>query len=343
MKKILFLLKEKQYSMSLVSYGLMNSAIPVAEHLRSIGCHCKIVQVVDANSIDHEVHEYKPDIVILEAVWVEAEKLNELMHIKQYRHILWIVRVHSNMGFLASEPHSIRVLKEYIALDEKRLIISFNNDGFERAIADAWDYDFSYLPNIVKIYDNESNFSEEKNHMHVGCFGALRLIKNQCFQAICAMQAANALGKKLCFHVTPHFWGDSACDPILNALRYIFQDSKHELCVHNWMPLHNFLELVKKMDLGLQLSYTESFNIVTADFVNCGKLIIVSDAISWMPPSLRVSTTDYEEVVEKIVHVYKNRNNNTTKGLQRRYLREYNDGAKRTWDTFIRKQHGLVL
>jgi hypothetical protein len=342
MKQILFILKEKQYSMSLVSYGLMNSAIPVAEHLRTIGCHCKIVQVIDANAIDHEVNEYKPDIVVIEAVWVEAKKLKELMHLKRYHRVQWIVRVHSNMGFLASEPHSIKVLRDYIALDERRLILSFNNDDFERSISNAWDYNFTYLPNIAKVHESESDHLEEKNYIHIGCFGALRLIKNQCFQAICAMQAANALGKKLYFHVTPHFWGDNN-DPILMALRYIFQDSKHELHIHNWMPLHNFLELVKRMDLGLQLSYTESFNIVAADFVNCGRLVIVSDAISWMPSSLRVSTTDYKEVVEKIVHIYKHRNNNITKGSQRRHLREYNDTAKKAWDWFMREQHKLVL
>ena len=342
MKKVLFILREKQYSMSMVSYGLMNSAIPVAEHLRSIGCQCKIVQVIDANFIDHEVYEYKPDIVIIEAVWVEAAKLKELMAIKAYNHIQWIVRVHSNMGFLASEPHSIKVLQDYIALDERRLVISFNNDDFERSISNAWDYTFTYLPNIVRLDEPESDFKEEKDHMHVGCFGALRLLKNQSFQAICAMQAANQLEKKLYFHVTPHFWGDSK-DPILEGLRHIFQDSKHELKVHNWMSLDKFIELIRKMDFGLQLSYTESFNIVSADFVNCGKLIIVSDAISWMPKSLKVSATDYKEVVDKIVYVYQQRNNNFVKGIQRRSLREYNDTAKRAWDYFMRGRHKLSV
>jgi hypothetical protein len=343
MKRVLFVLKEKQYSMSLVSYGLMNSAIPVAEHLHSGGCHTKIVQVIDANAIDHEVFLFKPDVVVIEAVWVEAEKLHELMDIRRYHHIQWVVRVHSNIGFLASEPHSIKVLRDYIALNNRKLVLSFNNRDFRDSISDAWDYNFTYLPNIVKILDPDSGDTEEKHHIHIGCFGALRLIKNQCFQALCAMQAANKLDKKLYFHVTPHFWGDSTCDPILEALRCLFQDSKHELHVHNWMPLHGFLSLVRQMDLGLQLSYTESFNIITADFVNCNKLVIVSDAIDWMPPSLRVSTTDFQEVTDKIVHVYKNRNNNITKGLQRRHLREYNDGAKKAWDVFFREHHQLVL
>ena len=337
MKKILFILKEKQYSMSLVSYGLMNSAIPVAEYMRAIGFDCKIVQVVDANSIDHEVYEYQPNIVIIEAVWVEDTKMCELLNIKHYSHIKWIVRVHSNMGFLASEPHSIKVLRDYMPFAGHRFIISFNNKEFRDTISNAWRQEFVYLPNIVNIIEKEVYNTEEKNHIHIGCFGALRLMKNQCFQAICAMRAANELGKKLYFHITPHFWGDNN-DPILNALRYIFQGTRHELMVHNWMPLHNFFTLVRQMDFGMQLSYTESFNIIAADFVNCNKLIIVSDAISWMTASMRVSATDYEAVVDKIIHTYKHRNSVIIKSQQKKSLMKYNRGAEEVWNSYF-KEH----
>jgi len=339
MKKILFLLKENHYSASPVSSdGLVNSTLPIVEYLRSIKHQCKVVHVIDANFIDHEIHKYKPDVVVLEAVWVEAIKLRELMHLNKHRGIQWVVRVHSNMGFLAAEPHSIRVLRDYIELDNHELVISFTNKEFEQAISNAWNYNFTCLPTIVKTHKKESSFSEERRHIHVGCFGALRLAKNQCFQAVCAMQAANALDKKLYFHVTAQP-GDDDSGSILSALRALFYDSNHELVVHNWMPLTIFLNLVKEMDFGMQLSFTESFNIVAADFVNCDKIVIVSETITWMPPGLKVSTTDHKEVVDKILHVYEHRNDNLIKSFQTRFLKKYNDEAKKVWSNFLGEHH----
>jgi|SRR5665647_300047 len=339
MKKILFILKENQYSMSLVSNGLINSATPVSEHLHSIGYDCKVVHVIDGNFIDHVMHEYKPDIVVIEAIWVETAKLRELIHLWKYHHVQWIVRVHSNIGFFAAEPYSIKVLREYIALDEHSLVLSFTNKEFEKIISSVWDYKFTHLPNIVNIFDDKNHKTTEKDHIHIGCFGALRLIKNQCFQALCAMEAANRLGKKLYFHITPQLSDDDK-DLILSGLKCIFQDSHHELVIHNWMPLPPFLALVKKMDFGLQLSFTESFNIVAADFVSCKKLIIVSDAISWMPTVMKVSATDYEEVINMIIHTYRYRNNFILKAMQSNHLQDYNTGAEEVWDEFMLSQHG---
>jgi hypothetical protein len=337
MKRVLFILKEKQYSLSLTSYGLINSANHIARYLESKHHKCKVVQVVDANSIDKEVHEYKPDIVVIEALWVTAPKLIEIMSLTRYHHIKWVVRIHSDMGFLSTEGWGVKLINDYINLKRNNLVISFNNIGFVRALSDALEYSFTYLPNVMTIEEPEENFSEERPYIKIGCFGALRLLKNQCFQAVCAIMAANRLDKKLCFHITPNLAVQD--DSVLKNLRELFENNEHELMVHNWMPNNLFQSLVSKMDMGMQLSFTESFNIVTADFINNNKLIIVSDAIEWMPPSMRVSTTDYEEVVEKIIHTYKHRNDNLIKSRQRRHLLQYNKRAEDTWDVFLYEHH----
>jgi len=295
------------------------------------------VQVVDANGIDKEVHDFNPDIVIIEALWVTAPKLTEIMSLAWYRHIKWVVRIHSDIGFLSTEGWGVKLINDYLDINRNNFLIAFNNHKFVKALSDVMETEFTYLPNVMTICEPEDNDSEEKPYIKIGCFGALRLLKNQCFQAMCAIMAANKLRKKLCFHITPSLAVQD--DSVLKNLRELFKNNEHELMVHNWMPNHLFQNLVRKMDLGLQLSYTESFNIVTADFINNNKLIIVSDAIDWMPPSLRVSNTDYDEVVDKIVHVYKHRNNNLTKGLQRRHLREYNEGAEKTWNAFLREHN----
>ena len=74
--KILFLLKDRSYNTdNAKSYGLSNSAQQVIDYLQKHGHECKLVSVIDANSIDKEMYNYKPDTVILEALWVMPEKL----------------------------------------------------------------------------------------------------------------------------------------------------------------------------------------------------------------------------------------------------------------------------
>jgi hypothetical protein len=329
--KVLFILKDRLYSPSKSSYGLINSANHIATYLESIGYECKVVTVLDSNFIDKEVHQYRPDIVIIEALWVTAEKFKELF--RRHRHTQWIVRIHSDMGYLSAESQALKLLNDYIKLD--RLTIALNNKEFTEALSGAMGFSFTYLPNIITHIEPEEDYSDEKYFIKVGCFGALRLLKNHCFQAICAMQAADELGKKLYFHVTANLVVKN--DPILANLKELFRNDPHELVVHNWMPNNRFMALIKRMDIGMQLSFTESFNIVTSDFINNNKLILVSEAIRWMPKRLQTSTTDYKEVVRKLVSLYRNRNSGFLKGLAREALHDYNVEAVREWKHFLHR------
>jgi len=337
MKRVLFILKERLYSQSKTSYGLINSATLVADFLTRHRYHCKVVEVFDANSIDKEIYNFKPNVVILEALWCPTYKLEELMELKRYRHINWICRVHSNIGFLSVETQGLKLINEYIGLHKTNLTIALNNNKFVDSLSEALRYKFTYLPNIITIKDIEPDFLEERRHMDVGCFGAMRILKNQCFQAMCAIRAANRLEKKLFFHITPNLSIQN--DPVLANLRELFSENRHELVVHDWLPNDEFQKLVRSMDFGIQLSFTESFNIVSADFINNNRLIIVSEAIDWLFPLVTTSTIDYEEATQKIIYAYNHRNGILLKARERKCLREYNDGAEETWMRFLHRRH----
>ena len=211
-------------------------------------------------------------------------------------------------------------------------------------------YQFVYLPNIISTKKTsrrhqKEDYSKEKGHIDIGCFGAMRLLKNQCFQALCAIQAADKLGKILKFHITINptassypYDAVSDRDPISNNLKELFKNSRHELVIHEWLSQDDFKELIHEMDLGLQISFTESFNIVSADFVNNDRLIIVSDAIYWLSPIMHVSTTDYESVVNKILFMYRQRNNDKFKESLKEDLERYNKVAKKEWISYLKKK-----
>jgi hypothetical protein len=336
--KILFLLKKRGYgdygySTNGSSYGLINSSLQLIYFLEKEGFECKVETVNDGNDIDKEVYNYKPNIVIIEALWVSAEKMKELIELTRYKNIKWIIRIHSDIGFLSSETFATKYINDYISLHKKNLIIGINNKNFMENYGHVLNYKFVYLPNVIKTNEKNIEYENIKNeYINIGCFGALRILKNQCFQAICAIKAADILNKKLKFYITL-----DTKNSIYFNLKEIFKNSKHELIVYDWQTHDEFQKLIQKMDLGLQLSFTESFNIVAADFVNNNKLILVGDSITWMPNILKTSTINYNHVINKIVFIYIFRNLKILKLYAKYKLNKYNNKAKKEWLKFLSK------
>lgn len=340
--KILFILKERFHNNSLVkSYGLMNSSTHVSYFLNYSGYESKVVMVIDGNSIDKEVFEYKPDIVVIEALWVPSDKIKELIELNRYKNIKWIVRIHSDSGFLSSETNALKYINEYINIGARNLIIAPNAKQFTDYLTDAMGYDFTYLPNVIGLKRNKSDINKDSHILNIGCFGSLRILKNILFQAICSIRAADMLKKELHFHITVDASLDSgygtptSSNPVLTNLEELFKYSPHSLVKHSWQTYEEFQDLVKRMDLGLQLSYTESFNIVASDFVNNNVPVIVSDAIEWMPSVLRTSTTNYDEATDKIVKIYNNLFLKYIKGKMFENLREYTKKSEKIWINFL--------
>lgn len=337
--KILFLLKDRAYNTNQSkSYGLSNSAWQVAEYLMSLGHECELVSVIDANFIDKELFRYKPDMVIIEALWVLPEKLKELIEIKRYANIQWVVRIHSDIGFLSAETMASKIINGYIELGKDNLYISTNHEDFNKYYGEALGYDFVYLPNIITVKSEVPRKKTSRKRIDIACFGALRTMKNQSFQALCAISAANKMGKHLYFHITNN--ADMSApnakpNPVLSNLEQIFKNSGHDLVVHDWAPHNEFETTISEMDLGLQLSYSESFNIVTADFVNMGIPIIVSPSISWMPKLYTSSTTNYKTLINSIIMFYRIRNCGLLRLPARIALKKYNRKAKHMWNDFI--------
>ena len=286
-KKILFVIKERKvYGTKTTCYGLVNSCQFVANVLNNIsGYEAKVVQVVDSNAIDKEVFAYKPTHCFIEALWVTPAKFKELAPL--HPDVKWVVRLHSMIPFLVSEGMSFDWVNEYQKLRDSgiNISVSCNNNRLHEDLNNVYK-DISYSPNIY--YPDESLIGEyvhvEKgsNILNVGCFGALRMLKNHCQQAFWAIQFANKIGKNLHFHVNVSDHETDETSPILKNLRNIFKDTDHKLIEHTWMPHEDFVQLIRQMDFGLQISFTETFNIVAADFVSAGVPVIVSNEIDFI-------------------------------------------------------------
>lgn len=290
-----------------VSSGLLNSALFVAEMLRQEGVKVKLDQVVDGNCIDRIVHHSKPRICIIEALWVTPDKLRELK--KLHPKIIWVIRLHSNTPFLANEGIAFAWIKEYLQME--RVIVAGNHrHAIEdlKTICDSKEClkRIAYLPNYYDVRCRDAPFFstvDVDEILRIGCFGALRPLKNQLQQAVAAIAYCDSKNLKLEFHINSSRIENKG-DNVLKNLEALFAGNpKHRLVKHEWLPHHEFLNLVKTMDMGMQVSFTETFNIVAADFVAMGKPVLVSKEIDWLPSVYKTNPTDPDDIKKGIGRV----------------------------------------
>jgi hypothetical protein len=297
--KVLFICKRREdynddssYSHEGVSTGLLNSARFVSDMLSKNGIESKISIVQDNNCIDREVTAFKPTHVIIEALWVVPEKFEILT--KLHPNVKWIVRYHSEIPFVATEGIAMNWLFKFI--DHDNVAVSGNSTSIQSELkflighhfnisGKALDEKVIFLPNYYDCSKLSSVKKQSQNdYVSVGCFGAIRPLKNHLLQAITAIRFAERIGKKLHFHINSGRVEGNG-DPVLKNLRELFSRLKsngHQLIEHQWMPHDQFMEMLKaEIDIGVQISFSETFNIVAADMVAAGIPIVTSDEVKW--------------------------------------------------------------
>jgi hypothetical protein len=323
--KILFVIKEgsdygSDYGCSYDhgSGGLLNSARFVVDMLNDSGIEAKLSLVVDNNSIDHEVHEFQPDVVIIEALWVVPEKFDVLQAL--HPNIRWIVRVHSDVPFLATEGIAIGWIFGYL---ERGVEVAFNNyrttKDFEAAGA------VSYLPNYYPLCETE--YSRHDGYcFNVGCFGAIRPLKNHLLQAVAAIRYADKAGKYLRFHVNATRC-EQGGDFVLKNLRSLFANTNHKLVEDNWRDHSDFMRLIGTMDVEMAVSFSETFSITAADAISAGVPLICSSEVPWASKLSIVPATDPEAMIHKLEYLHPRKNHESN----HKSLREYSKKSKQIW------------
>ena len=319
MSKVLFILKRRNdYNAAVHSHiglstGLYNSASFVHEMLQFRGISSALEVAIDNNCIDRLVTKHKPEYVIIEALWVVPSKFTVLQ--KLHPNVKWIVRIHSETPFLAGEGNAMDWIGDYSRfknisfgvnaprmLHEVRLYLQHLNN---------WDTETTnerafYLPNYYPQAYSNKDFRKDKEYIDIGCFGAVRPLKNHLVQAFAAIEFAERIGKKLRFHINAGRI-EMQGGPALNNLKGLFQQisgNGHELINHQWRPRDEFLILCKQMDIGLQVSFSETFNIVGADIVSQDVPLVGSTEIPWLPTYFCADPTNSVDIADKLERVY---------------------------------------
>lgn len=354
--KILFILKRKNNYNGVVdshiglSTGLYNSASFMNNMLNESGVESHISVVIDNNNIDREVTKHRPTHVIIEALWVVPSKFEVLC--KLHPNVKWIIRLHSEMPFLANEGIALDWLGDYVlyenlyiamnakrALNEIREFIQCKTNWSKKEINEK----IIYLPNYYPEEYKEKIFNKNKDTIDIGCFGAVRPMKNHVIQALAAINFANKIGKKLRFHINSGRVEQKG-EPVMRNLESIFEhlsDRGHQLINHQWSPREEFLKICHEMDLGMQVSFSETFNIVAADLISQGVPIVGSDEIPWLSSCYTAKPTQSEDITKKLMSLYKTPNLNVK--INKYLLKRYTNKTRRIWVKYFTKKNKSIL
>jgi hypothetical protein len=313
----------------------------------------KLVHVVDNNCIDREVHQYKPTHVIIEAFWVVPSKFEVLK--KLHPTVTWVVRNHSKPAFLANEGGMIGW-----AIDYMRAGVTVASNSVEatrdlKILAEAARADTRlsiYLPNY---YQSVHPFQTKRSvlwakllralgineghrwvkYINVGCFGAVRPMKNHLMQAIAAIEVANSLNVKLKFWINGNRV-EGKGEAFLRSIRELFNRyPEHELHELGWLCHDDFLKVVRRMDVVLQVSNSETFNIVAADAVANGVPVVGSDEIPWLDREYVADPGCVFSISEKILRVWQNSRKKLLQADQLYDLRKYTEHTKELWTRYL--------
>lgn len=283
------------------------------------------VAVDDTNDIKIAIQRFKPKNVFIQAIWIRAETLAPIKYM--FPDTKFYLHVHSNVPFLVTEGYATTYISSYYKLGWG---VVFNN---LQAYELFKNYpNTHYLPNIYNANFLSKKPREESNTIDVGCFGSFRPMKNHITQAMAAMRFAEDMGKTINFHVN-FGRSEGGGEVIKKNILALFQlNTKHKLIDTPWKSHSDFIShMNQNIDINMQLSMSESFNIVAADSIAAAVPIIVSPEIDWVYPSCISYYSDWYDINRTMKKVL-------TYGYieeNREYLRVFNRKSIETWENFI--------
>jgi len=235
--------------------------------------------------------------VVMSAPWIASADWQALAAAFGDTH--FAVTCHSNLGFLQADPSAVRLVREGIEIERAswNFHVAGNSDRFCRWVSTTFNAACSYLPNLYYVdprrIPKPSHF--DGGTLRIGAFGATRQLKNLVSAAGAAMQLSSDLRTDVELWVSAgrNEHGDSTT----SAIREMTCGTPRMKLIENgWQSWPQFRETVRHMHLLLQPSYTETFNVVTADGVAEGVPSVVSDAIDWAPQEWKARVDDVADI-----------------------------------------------
>jgi glycosyltransferase involved in cell wall biosynthesis len=316
----IFLLKE-----SFKQKGIYYSALEYAKFLNDIGFKSKVLFIENIDLVDEYIKLYNPKLIFIQAIWLHPNKVRKLYennpNVKKF-----IINYHSDLPFFMTETFGLNWTYWY---NRVGAIVTVNCKNF----ADSFDF-IEYLPNLYKKdFFYKENTSED---LVIYQGGAIRLMKNHITAIMASIKFAKKLNKKLIFKLNNSI--SPSGQQVLENIKTIANNTNNVIKFIDWKQGDEYNNEIRNSTIGAQLSFSESFNNVAADFVSEGKPIFAGDTIYWLPDEYIVNSyVNVDKVADKIKFLYENRNN--LELLKKAYnnLAEFDFNAREIWKKFLEK------
>jgi hypothetical protein len=260
-------------------------------------------------------------VLCVQALWYDPADLIALADRFPGLHIA--VRCHSQAAFLAIEGRGGDLIKLIDA--HPRILVAPNHDRLAGPLAELFGPGVACLPNLYDVDEPRPARARTPGPVRFGSFGANRVGKHHSAAALASILAARRLGVDAEFHCNAGR-DESA---VWGFTRALCERAGVPFVAHPWADWREFRATVSTMDVCVQLSATETFNVVTADAAWWGIPSVVGEAIEWGPALARAPIDDPDHAADVIVRTYQSRG--TMGRAWRERLEAIQEAARASW------------
>lgn len=286
--------------------GLGVSALNTAKVLNANGIHTDVWAILGAQQLADRIRATnpRPSHIVLGAPWIKALDLQAYLVFK-FPEIQFAVTCHSNVSFLGADPQAIQNFRDDLNLEQGALnfFAAGNNKRFCDFILQSYGRPCAYLPNLYYLGDVQAQQRRgwSGGTLRVGSFGAVRLLKNHISAAAAALELSDKLHTDVDFHISVgRVEGGYS---VVRAIQNMLRQTSVNLIEDGWYQWPNFRSLIKTMHVLLQPSFTETFNMVTADGASESIPSVVGDAIEWAPGDWKAETDNSVSIARTARHL----------------------------------------
>jgi hypothetical protein len=320
--------------------GLGVNGIHTCKVLRKHGITCDLFGVWTADHIREQLNKNESIThALIEAPWVSVIDTAKLCD--EFPRVHFLVRSHSQIGFLQVEPGAIQIIRGLLLLQEStlNLTVAANSQKLAKFIERTYTGHCLFLPNLYdanRVHRKRDTDFGNYRKLRISSFGALRLMKNHCTSAAAALVIAESRRADLEFWVNVN--REEHGKGVLQSLRNMFEGLPWAKLVESpWQQWGDFRVTAAHMDLALQNSYSETFNISSADSVSGGVPVVTSSAIEWVPTSWHADCDSVEDIA-RVGNMLLSNHHAAEEGLQ--HLLKYLADAERRWLAYLDSNPG---
>ena len=295
---VVFAYKNFAANRNISHIGLGVAAINTAKVLQQHGIKTAVWPIINAEDLRRRLTAHPMDSVIISAPWIPSSHLQALGN--DFPNTRFSVNCHSNVGFLQADRNGVKLVREVMELEagSANIHLAGNSRRFCEWIRFAFSAPCAYLPNLYYLNNELLPIPRPfaGGTLRIGVFGATRPLKNMMSSAGAALEIARSLRAPLELWISAGR-AEGGGEAVLGAVKEMLANLPGVSVVLNgWQTWPNFRRTVGTMHLLLQPSYTESFNMVTADGVAEGVPSVVSSAIDWAPKDWKADADDALEI-----------------------------------------------